>query len=312
MDYAPICVFTFKRYDHTVRTLEALSANIYAKQSDLFIFCDNWKKEIDRASVEQVRGFVKEFKERNLFKSTTVVFADMNKGLAKSIISGVTEVIEKYGKVIVFEDDLLTTRGCLEYFNACLDYYKDNVNIWSISGYSFPMTSLSNYPQDIYLSYRGSSWGWATWKDRWETVDWEVSDYNSFKINPFLRKKFARGGNDMPAMLDRQMNHFIDSWAIRWCYSQWKQEKYTIFPKESRIYNMGLDGTGTHGGKTTKFNTQLAKDESIHLENVVINKKICDEFKKKYDVPLFKCCLSYIKNNILHTKYLNPNRYRKK
>lgn len=312
MGLAPICVFTFKRYDHTVRTLEALAANTYAKHSDLFIFCDNWKKENDRSAVEQVREYVSEFKERNLFKSTTVILAEKNKGLASSIIFGVTEVINKYGKVIVLEDDLLTTRRCLEYFNTCLEYYQDHMNIWSISGYSFPMDSLSNYNKDVFLSYRGSSWGWATWKNRWETVDWEVSDYKSFRINPVLRKRFARGGNDMPAMLDRQMNHFIDSWAIRWCYSQWKQDKYTVFPKESRIFNIGLDGTGTHGGKTTQFETKLATDELLTLESITIDKLICAEFKNKYDVSFFKCCLSYVKNNLLHTKYINPKRYRKK
>ncbi len=306
MNCAPVCVFTYKRYDHTVKMLEALAENTLAADSDLYIFCDNYRKETDRDKVNQVREYVKEFKARNLFKTTTVEFAETNKGLAKSIIDGATKIMNQYGSVIVLEDDLLTSKYCLSYFNRCLDYFKDDERIWAISGYTFPLKSLSNFEHDVYLSYRGCSWGWATWKDRWATVDWDVKDYKKFLWNPFLRRSFARGGNDMPAMLDRQMNHFIDSWAIRWCYSQWKQNKYTVYPKESRIFNMGLDGSGTHGNNTRKFNTPLCTSQQLKLEKIDVDDVICNEFRNINHVPFYKCVLSFIKNNILHTKYLKP------
>src|SRR5699024_3409085 len=109
--------------------------------------------------------------------------ASTNKGLANSVISGVTKVIDKFGKVIVIEDDLISSTDFLSYMNNALEFYEMNKSIWSISGYNIPIDIPSNYKHDVYLSYRGCSWGWATWKNRWNQTDWSVKDYDAFKSN---------------------------------------------------------------------------------------------------------------------------------
>lgn len=281
-ELAPIVIFVYARPEHTKNMINALAQNNLAKDSKVYIFADNAKKESHKENVEKVRKFIHEIPSKNMFKEVIITEADKNKGLANSVIDGVSKIINKYGKVIVLEDDLVVSKTFLQYMNESLEFYKDNKKIWSISGYNLPIEIPQGYEKDVYLSYRGCSWGWATWKDRWNTVDWKVTDYNEFKHSIKKRKKMNRGGTDMAQMLDAQMKGLCDSWAIRWCYEQSKKDMMTIYPVKSLVTNQGLDGTGTHSGTTSSFDVKNYS-ELPKLENELeVNKKIIKEFRKKF------------------------------
>ena len=284
--FAPIVIFVYNRFDHTRQTIDALAKNALAKESDLFIYSDAAKSEKGAVKVQETRQYIEAIANQMLFKSVTIIKADKNKGLANSVIHGVTEIINKYGKVIVVEDDLITTSDFLAYMNKALDFYEDDQTIWSISGYSFKMKIPKSYHHDIFYSYRASSWGYATWANRWNTVDWNVKDYDDFKTSRAKRKKMNRGGRDMAQMLDSQMTGRIDSWAIRWCYEQSKQNKYTIYPVYSRVKNIGLDGSGTHSRaskRNAKWDSLLnSSNREVVFEKLVIDKRITRIFKNRY------------------------------
>ena len=282
-ELSPIIVFVYNRLEHTKNTIDALSKNELAKESELWIFSDNAKNEKDIEKVENVRTYIHSIEEQKLFKSVKIIEADKNKGLANSVIDGVTKVINNSNKVIVVEDDLITSKYFIKYMNEALDFYEKDEKIWSISGYNLPIKIHNDYKSDVYLGYRGCSWGWATWKDRWDTVDWKVKDYRSFKHNLFKRKKMNRGGPDMAQMLDAQMSNKCDSWAIRWCYSQSKQNKYTIYPVESLIINQGLDGSGTHSGNDRSFDVKINTSIPKLEKDLKIDKKISKEFYNKFN-----------------------------
>lgn len=55
-----------------------------------------------------MRGYVKSIKG---FKSIHYTFSENNKGLADSIIGGVSQVINQYGKVIILEDDIVLSNN---------------------------------------------------------------------------------------------------------------------------------------------------------------------------------------------------------
>ena len=249
-----------------------------------------------------MRAIATEYADSSAFKTVELRFSEKNKGLAASVIAGVTEIINQYGRVIVLEDDLLTTTDFLEYMNEALDFYKDNPKIWSISGYSFFDPKSLKYPHDVYMGYRGCSWGWATWKDRWELTDWEVSDYKKFKYNPFLRHKFTISGNDMPGMLDCQMKGFISSWAIRWCYQQNKLQMYTVFPKYSKIQNIGTDGSGTHSGNNHKYDAVIEEGHSWVFEHLDADADILKKYREKFHYSLFDRTKMYVKHIVLGRK----------
>ena len=230
---APVVLFVYNRLDHTMNVIDSLAKNFLAKETNLYVFSDAAKTENGLEKVNAVREYIRRTDWKGNFSNVTIIEAEQNKGLAKSIIGGVTRILEKYGKVIVVEDDLILSPYFLQYMNGALDYYKDAEEVWSISGYSFPMRSLQRYPHDVFYSYRGCSWGWATWADRWNLMDWEVSNYDQFSKDEEWQKRFNRGGGDLSNMLRLQMEGQIDSWAVCWCFEQSNREMYTVYPKYS-------------------------------------------------------------------------------
>ena len=255
---APLVIFAYNRKEHLQKTIEALSANIGIEETEVYIFSDQFGRKEEQEKTEAVRSYLGELEKNHSFEELHVKYAAEHKGLAASVILGVTEVIERYGRVIVVEDDLYTSKDFLNYMNQALDYYEKE-SIWSISGYSFPMKSLEQYPHDIFYSYRACSWGWATWKDRWNMVDWEVKDFWEFVKDRKRIRKFNRGGTDLTNMLCEQMEGKRDSWAIRWCFAQSRQDMPSIYPKSSRVVNLGFDGSGSHCLEESK--TQINEDK---------------------------------------------------
>ncbi|MEK3984570.1 glycosyltransferase [Paenibacillus sp. FSL K6-3166] len=280
---APVLIFVYARPEHTKKTIEALANNYLANETDVFIFSDAPKNENSSMNVQLVRDYINTLSKRNLFKSVKIINSQVNKGLANSIILGVDEIIKLKERVIVLEDDLVSSPDFLTYMNDALSFYKEDKSIWSISGYTFDLKIPNYYKSEVYLSYRGCSWGWATWKNRWDSVDWMVSDYSLFKKDKRLREKLNHGGRDMAAMLDAQMDGKIDSWAIRWCYSQSKSGMFTVYPRVSRIRNTGLDGSGTHSGVSNRYDVYLNNNyEKCDFDNPGLNETIIKSFKDKF------------------------------
>lgn len=286
---APVVLFVYKRLSHTKNVITSLSQNIESKETILYIYSDAEKNINERKDVSLVRQYIHQVEWQKNFKEVIVIEAKKHNGLAKSIIDGVSQIIEIYKKIIVLEDDLILSNYFLKYMNNALEFYQNKDNIWSISGYSFPMKSIKKYPHDIYLGYRGCSWGWATWEDRWKKVDWDITVYDDFIRDKKWMRKFNRGGNDLTQMLKMQMNGELDSWAIRWSFTQSNLDMFTVYPRESLVENRGHDGTGTHCGNTKIFDTVLAnKKDEYRFEELSINKKIMKEFWRKNSDTLNK------------------------
>lgn len=278
---APIVLFVYNRPEHTIKTIDALKKNDLASESELFIFSDAPKNEVDINNVNKVRNIIENVEG---FKKVNIIKAIQNKGLAKSVIDGVTDIINRYGKIIVLEDDLITSPSFLCYMNKALDFYCEKSNIWSISGYVPKLSIPKDYRNDIFIVPRACSWGWATWKDRWNVIDWEIEDYTSFKNNRKARRSFNTAGNDMSPMLDDQIRGHINSWAIRWCYSQFKNQSYTVYPNESFIKNIGTQGESTHGSISNRFDTDIKVDYNLELAEVLVDDEILSRFAKHYNL----------------------------
>jgi glycosyltransferase involved in cell wall biosynthesis len=281
---APICLFAYNRLNETERTIEALKNNFLAAESELYIFSDGPKNLGSKNKVDEVRQYLRSVPG---FKRVTVVESIDNKGLAKSIISGVSQVLGQYDKVIVLEDDLITTPNFLNFMNQALDCYKENAKILSISGYTMDLPSLRNYHKDFYVGYRAASWGWATWKGRWGTIDWEVDGYRNFRWDFTRQFKFMRGGADMPYMLWKQMNGKLDSWAIRLGYHQFVNDLLTVFPAKSKLKSIGFGEGATHTKNNRRFMAVLdqeLKTDFIFDPDPCIEPMLIKEFSEKFSL----------------------------
>lgn len=258
LNQSPIVLFAYNRPAHTRATVEALVANRGASESDLFVFSDGPRDDAQVAKVAEVRHYLRGVKG---FKSITIVEQEANQGLAKSVISGVSSVLDSNPACIVVEDDLVTTPTFLPFMNAALRTYEQRRDVFSVTGYNYPLAVPASYPHSGYLSRRASSWGWGTWRDRWQKVDWSVSDYETFVTSPKEQALFARGGDDLAQMLEAQMKGRIDSWAIRFCYAHYKHNAFCLHATQSKLQNIGFDGSGVHCGVSDDYQVALDYDE---------------------------------------------------
>lgn len=264
---APIVLFAYDRPEHLMATLNALTKNTLSQESELYLYCDGARlgaKEDQLLRIKRVREIANSVTG---FKMVHVRGSEINKGLASSIINGVTEVINERGKVIVLEDDIITSPFFLNYMNLALEYYEGRPSVMSISadspleaGDSIP----ADYDYDVFVSLRPTSWGWGTWKNKWERVDWSMEYMDEFLKHPKQVEAFGRLGDDMTPMLISQRKGEIDSWAIRYCFAHFCEHAVSICPCTSYIDNIGFDGTGTHCGIAE---TKVPKDFSRCVEN---------------------------------------------
>lgn len=245
MAFAPIALFAFRRPDHLRRTIEALKACPEFSQSPLFVYCDGPRNDADRPSVTAARNVARAMLDG--FNATMIESAE-NRGLAKSIIAGVGELCEKYGRAIVVEDDLLVSPDFLAYMNAALDRYAGNDRVFQVSGYMFPI----DHPRSdnaLFLPLT-TSWGWATWSRAWKKFDHAGHGIEALRKDRSLRRRFdLNGAYPYYAMLRDQQAGKVDSWAIRWYLSVFLSEGLVLFPAASQVRNVGFDGSGRNCGE---------------------------------------------------------------
>lgn len=277
--YAPVVMFVYNRLEHTRKTIEALQKNYLAEMTDLYIFCDAAKDEAGKDSVLAVREYIKNGIDINAFNRLKIIEQKENKGLANSIITGVTEVVNAYGKVIVLEDDLVTSPYFLMYMNDGLECYKEASNVFSVCGYSYFAEKGYKIDKviipDFYFLQYFNSWGWGTWRDRWKYFDPLALGWEAIKADSRMQKKFSLNGLRPDAdLLIRQMEQDIDSWALRWWWCIFKNDGIVLYPNCTLIQNIGWDGSGIHGaGGDPNKKVELAQSYSGEMPKRALEKR---------------------------------------
>lgn len=297
MQYAPIALFTYNRPDKTKRVLESLMQNAEAKDSDLFIFSDGPKNEKAAEGVKANREFLHSFKVSLLHRegwsgAITIIEREKNWGLANSLIAGITELCENYGRVIVVEDDLILSPYFLKFMNDGLNKYENDDRVASISAFVNPVEG--DVPNNFFLRYF-ACWGWATWKRGWDLLEtdtkkllkqirWKVNDFN------------IGGAGGFYGMLYCQKVGLVDSWAVRFYASQFLAGKLQLFPVETLAIQNGTDGTGTHSVKAeTTYSDMKLCMHPISLTDIPVE-------ENKYMYRLYSEYLA-IRNNLSTIKF---------
>lgn len=250
---APIALFVYNRPQHTRQTVESLKANHLAKESDFFIFADGAKTEKDVEAVKQVADYIATV---DGFKSVTIVKQEKNLGLANSIINGVTQLSETYGKFMVFEDDLICSEHTLTYLNEALDRYKDEDRILHICASMHPLKPEANMPE-TFLYRAPHSCGWASWKRAWDKFNPDIDDL----MSQFDEQKIKDFTFDGKMNFWKQMNDFKNgknnSWAIRWYASVFLNKGLALNVTHSLIKNIGHDGSGVHSNIENTYDVEI-------------------------------------------------------
>ena len=261
---AAVALFVFNRLEHTRRTVESLKRNEGASATDLFVFSDSFKLDSQAESVQKVRAYLRGV---DGFRSVMLIERDHNWGLARSIIDGVSSVVNARGSVIVLEDDMVTSPHFLSYMNEALERYRDDERIVSIHGYVYPVESA--LPEAFFL--RGADcWGWATWKRGWELFNPD----GQYLLDELKRRHLVgefdfNGTYPFSRMLTRQIQGKNDSWAVRWYASAFLANKLTLYPGRSLVHNIGNDDSGTHSRATARMDGALSHTP-INLTNIAV------------------------------------------
>lgn len=268
MKLAPVVLFAYNRPEHTRQTIEALLKNEYAGESDLIIYSDAPKNETAKASVEQTRLYLKSISG---FKSVQIIKRERNFGLADNIIDGVTNIINQYGRIIVLEDDLLTSPYFLKYMNEAMNMYENEELVISIHGYIYPLKK--KLPESFFI--RGTDClGWGTWKRGWDLFIEDSSRLLKDIKDKGLEKDFDFSGSyPYTKMLENQAIGNVGSWAIRWYASAFLNNKLTLYPNRSLIFHNGSDGSGTNCDASDEFAVELSKSP-ILLEKIEIKENL--------------------------------------
>lgn len=276
---SPIVLFVYNRPNHTKKTLESLMKNYLANESSLFIFADGPRKGIGDDQMKKIIMTRKIIREKKWCKQVHIIERENNLGLAKSVISGIGQIINQYGKVIVLEDDLLLSKNFLTYMNNSLDKYDGEKKVMQISGYMYPI-NISRKNDAIFLPII-TSWGWGTWKRVWDKFDAKVHNIDFLSKNKKLQKEFdLEGSYPYYKMLKLQLKNNIDSWAILFYLNVFKNKGLTVFPIRTLVRNIGFDGSGVHC-KIEIMQNDL--DDSFFVEKYDQIEVSPDEMKKISD-----------------------------
>lgn len=289
-----IALFVYNRPGHTEKVLNGLKKNNIDK---LYIFADGAKIKDDKNKICQVSDLIESIN----WCETEIVESEKNKGLANSIVDGVNYILKKHERIIVLEDDCVPSEDFICFMNACFDKYEKNKQIMNITGYTPPIKIPPDYPYDIYFSYRSSSWGWGTWKRAWQYFDRNPAIFQEMDSSKSLRYKVDRAGKDLYPMLKSQIEGNLDSWAVFWSINIIKNDGLCINPVESRIINMGHDGTGAHCPKNERYDVAIktkSYEKIIFPNNAQPDGRIVNRYKDFMSESFLKKVMRFCINKI--------------
>lgn len=252
-------LFTYHRSYHTGQVISALKRSTVQPQK-LFVFQDGLKQGDDGGQWREVNNLINSID----WCDKEVITAEYNKGLANSIVAGINYAFREYDAVIVLEDDCVPTVNFIDFMQQCFEKYKDKKDVYSVSGYSWPIT-LEKREYDVYGCGRISSWGWGTWKDRWSIYEKDYELVSKMKKEKRTSANLAIWGCDLEDTLVGNVRGVCNSWAVFWALNVISKEGICINPYESFIRNIGMDGTGVHCGATNQFEVKCIDEEKRFL-----------------------------------------------
>ncbi len=280
---APVMLFTYSRPDHTKEVIEALSRNHLAKDTEVFAYICKPKNAEHQKCVSDTLKILNSYRGSVAFKNFTVVEKKTYVPLGPAMVDAVSEVISEYGKIIVLEDDIVTSEDFLDFMNDALSFYESSTDIYMVSGYSFGMKDIKRLKNDVYAVHRTCPWGWATWQDRWDKYVYDPrNEYAAISLDRNYRRKMLSWSRDLPITMDGLIygeSNMDMNWEQQMCYCQFKNNMNTLCPKISKVRNIGFKN-GTHDEPIGLDEYFVPEGSGYVLEKPELN----DKFQKKYNM----------------------------
>jgi len=278
MSETGIVLFVYQRPDHTRRVLDGLRRNDI---DELYVFADGPTQDDDHARIQEVREVVDSID----WCRTNVVERSENWGLAENTVDGLNRMFSNHDRVIMLEDDDVPAPDFVDFMEQCFDEYEDDDHVMSVTGYSPPLSLPKDYPHDVFFTYRDTTWGWGTWKGAWTQYDRRPDELRKVieAEGNRLRSDLDKAGRDLYPMLQNQLAGETDSWSVWWALTIVQNGGICVNPVESRIRNIGHDGTGIHCNDTDKFDVEVRGDRETGDLTFPPSAEIDPEINKLYN-----------------------------
>lgn len=260
MPYAPILISVYSRLEYLRQLVNLLKINPISQYSVLYIVSDAAYRPLDQPKIDAVRTYISQI---DGFQRIIPILREKNLGSFLSVSGALDHALFEHGKCIFLEDDNIISKNFLDFLNDGLDFYRDEQSVFSVSAYNYPIQVPETYAHDVYKWQGFSAWGAGLWLDRWRAVDWEMTGFNDLAQDKYKRRKLALAGEHLYPMIVHYQNrgHKIIDFIIS--YYMVQNNLYSIFPVESKVRNLGHDGTGEHSGITNLYANQ-SMDTGIH------------------------------------------------
>lgn len=302
--YSPVVITVYSRLYTFINCIESLKRNSLAQYTDLFVISDAPYVPEHKLIVEEVRNYARLITG---FKNVHLIFRDINMGSHLSGYDGICQALKENDTFIFLEDDIVVSDNFLQYMNDGLRFYKDDPRVYSICGFCAPFTIPLNYKNDIWFSPISSPWGYATWKKKWEDVDYSYFDrYNELKRNKEL-KQFLSVGFYIKGILQADSKGYIEAGDLRAYYHMFKHNMCSVFPVKSKTQNWGFDGSGEHCGKKNVWWAKPELDKYGEYTRFIpfegYNKPLLNNYRKFQDAINGGIFAKYLKYTWIHELY---------
>lgn len=277
---APVYISVYIRIEHLKKNIEALQKNFLANKTELFLFSDAPKKG-DEIKVFKMRQYLKTITG---FKSVNIVYRRKNSRVYNNQ-NAQKSLLKKYGKVIIMEEDIVTAPGFLTFMNQSLEIYKDREDILCISGYCPPIDIQKTYKEDVILLDRMYGWSLAIWEAKYKKIkNIKEKELNKLIDLDLKNELIQKGEEDLIYFFKAFSQNLFYGLDVKANYLIFKNKMYSISPAKSLVFNIGLDGSGLHSGKTQLYDTILSNEINFKMnKNIKLNDNVLNihyEFRR--------------------------------
>lgn len=238
----PILLLTFTRLDTTISVFERIREQ---KPKYLFIASDGPRANNDKdvSKIALVKKYILSRIDWDCEVKT--LFRDHNMGCGLAVSSAVSWFFEQVEYGIILEDDCLPYPDFFSFCEENLEYYKNDVRVWAISGTNL-QGGLKRGDSSYYFSNYGGIWGWATWSRAWKSYDYQMKNLDEMLNKNFLSKIFDDQKQQSFWAKTLAKAKSVDTWDYQWHYNTWLHNGISIVPNANLINNIGFGKAGTH------------------------------------------------------------------
>ena len=289
MKNTAILLMTYIRPENTKLILNLL---IKYKQKNIFVFNDGLKQKNHKKDHQETRKIILDFKKKNTIK---IIFPKKNLTQKRNLPYAISEVFKEHDRVIILEDDCIPNKSFFKFCNLLLEKYKNDNRISQISGNNFlNYKKFRRRNNDSYFfSNFTSSWGWATWKNRWQNYyDSEIKIWPKIRKEGWLNDILAnkKSSTFWTKAFDRRYKFLDDDWDRPWTLANLANNRINIFPNKNLISNIGEDNAALHSNPKKWNNLKLEniKFPLIHPKIICCDRQV-DEFltNEGFSTPKF-------------------------